>query len=79
MDIRVYKTMGCHLCDDAIALLAVLRTSEPEMTITEVDIADSNHLIRLYGEKIPVVQLGEQDLCWPFSLEELRTFIHLQK
>ena len=71
--------MGCHLCDDALALLQLLKRSEPKLRITEVDVADSNHLIELYGEKIPVVQLGQRDLFWPFSLEELGTFIHTQK
>ena len=71
--------MGCHLCDDALALLQLLKRSEPKLRITEVDVADSNQLIELYGEKIPVVQLGQRDLFWPFSLEELGTFIHTQK
>lgn len=71
-----YTTGGCHLCEQAKALL------EPQiwrkrLWLREVDIAESDDLIERYGVRIPVVALSSNgaELNWPFDSEELDAFL----
>ena len=67
----LYSTLGCHLCEQAEAiLLPLLATGFFEVEI--IDIADEN-LIDRYGTRIPVLHnpaTGEE-LDWPFESEKL--------
>lgn len=49
----VYTRAGCHLCDDALALLAAYRRWLPE--VTEVDIDRDGRMVEKYGSCVPVV------------------------
>ena len=49
----LYGRAGCHLCDDARAILE--RTGLP---FTEVDIDADDALLRAYLERIPVITAG---------------------
>jgi hypothetical protein len=64
-------TRGCHLCDDAEALLrqvAVARSLQWEYR----DIALDEALVCRYGERIPVLLLPDgRELGWPFSLLDI--------
>lgn len=69
-------TSGCHLCDDAQALLA--QTVNFDATnILLVDIADSDVLVARYGTCIPVLRCvsSGQELNWPFDAAALRRFL----
>ncbi len=70
-----YTTSGCHLCDDAEALLKVLGQHPQlanEFQYQSVEISDSDQLIELYGTRIPVLATHtDRELGWPFSQEEL--------
>lgn len=76
--ILVYGTVGCHLCEQAEALLTVVlerRGLNPR--VSSVDIADHDELQNRFGEKIPVVErldTGGQ-LDWPFGASELDDFL----
>ncbi|WP_022939758.1 glutaredoxin family protein [Psychromonas hadalis] len=73
--LRFYYTDGCHLCDDALVLLAQLN-----LTFVKVDIVEKQALIALYGTLIPVVENESgSTLNWPFSLQQLQNFISNQK
>lgn len=79
MDIKLYTTLGCHLCDEALEMLMLLKKTELELNIVNVEIADSKSLSELYGEKIPVVQFKREEIYWPFGVEELELLINMQK
>ena len=49
-----YTKAGCRLCDDARRMLKRIVIRYP-LSVTEVDIALDETLLRRYGEAIPVV------------------------
>lgn len=51
----VYTREGCHLCDDAKAVLVEYAEYLPE--IEDVDIETDPDLVSKYGEQIPVVEI----------------------
>ncbi len=78
----LYTTSGCHLCEDAQALLApVLAYLQQEggqsITMREQEISESEALVEAYGLRIPVIQLegSTQDLGWPFDQAQAYQFI----
>lgn len=78
MEIKLYTTQGCHLCEQALALLLHARDNGYELEISEVEIADSEPLMARYGIRIPVIQptASDRELGWPFSYEDLERFIN---
>lgn len=67
-------TSGCHLCEQAKALLE--QASEQQGLIyTEVDIASDDALVERYGLRIPVLRLGQRELNWPFTLTEVQQLL----
>jgi glutaredoxin len=62
--ITLYGRPGCHLCDDARALLE--RVGEP---FDEVDIESDDALLKRYLERIPVVAIDGQEL-YDFFVDE---------
>jgi glutaredoxin len=61
----LYGRPGCHLCDDARAVLE--RVGHP---FEEVDIEADDQLLRRYLERIPVVALDGEELFEFFVDEE---------
>lgn len=74
----LYTTAGCHLCEQAEALLReLLGASFGELT--RVDVSDSDELVARYGLRIPVLAGTAADgagleLDWPFTSEALLHF-----
>ena len=66
--VDLYGRPGCHLCDDARAVLAPLR-DELGFTLAEHDIEADDDLHRRYLERIPVVLLDGQHL-FDFFVDE---------
>jgi glutaredoxin len=62
--ITLYGRPGCHLCDDARAVLE--RVGEP---FEEVDIESDDALLKRYLERIPVVAIDGQEL-YDFFVDE---------
>ena len=60
----LYSRPGCHLCDDARAVL--LRIGEP---FDEVDIDSDDELFKRYLERIPVIALDGEEL-YDFFVDE---------
>ena len=52
--VKILSKPGCHLCDEAKALLQALQTSH-SFALQEVDITTASDLLELYQEEIPVV------------------------
>lgn len=69
--LTLYGTLGCHLCDEAEALLRKAASAR-QLEWRYVDIADDAALIERYGERIPVLATaGGQEVGWPFSLLDI--------
>ena len=79
MNVELYTTLGCHLCDEALAMLKFLQAHERSLTLAEIEIADSEKLMAEYGIRIPVITAdnSEGDISWPFTIEELSQFLNL--
>jgi len=60
--VTLYGRAECCLCDEALARLRPL-ASELGFTIRERDITADDELHRAYLERIPVVCVGEQEVC----------------
>ncbi len=75
VQLNLYTTSNCHLCEQAAELLS----SQKNIAITTIEIADSDELISLYGTRIPVLQKQTSpfdELNWPFSQQDILHFIH---
>lgn len=69
--LTLYGTTGCHLCEDAEALLKQAQSSRA-ITWQYIDIALDDALVEKYGTRIPVlVDAAGQELGWPFSLLDI--------
>jgi glutaredoxin len=62
---------GCHLCDEAVAVLERLRADPalPGVRIERVDIEADERLLRAYLERIPVIALDGVEL-YDFAVDE---------
>ena len=73
--VRIYSKPGCHLCDDARAVVATV-CAELGEDFDEVDITagpDAAELMLAYGEEIPVTFVdGEQHDYWRVDADRLR-------
>ncbi len=72
-----YTTSGCHLCEVAETLLKPV-ISINELTLENIDIADSDTLVEQYGTRIPLIQLKgtEPVLGWPFDEASILQFLN---
>ena len=66
--IVVYGRPGCHLCDDALAVLERVRAETP-FALDSVDIEQDDALLAAYLERIPVVSLDGVEL-YEFHVDE---------
>lgn len=78
----LYSTEGCHLCEEAEALLRVVKETSPLLTWQVVDIANDDALFQKYGWLIPVLSLptanatdADFELRWPFDGPALVAFL----
>ena len=70
--VTLYTRPGCHLCDDARAVVEAVCTELGE-TWAEVDIDGSEELTRTYGEEIPVTLVdGRRHDYWRVDPDRLR-------
>lgn len=70
--LTLYTRIGCHLCDDMKEQLEALQ-QQYDFTLNIVDIdADNDNYLRLrYGERIPVLTIGEQEICHYYLNQDL--------
>jgi hypothetical protein len=59
--LTLYGKPGCHLCDDARAVVGEVVAGR-NVTLREVDVTLDPALERRYGERIPVVALDGDEL-----------------
>lgn len=73
MRITLIGKPGCHLCDDARAVIQRVAAEEGGVEIEEQSILDDRALRDRYAEEIPVVLLdGAQHTYWRVDPERLR-------
>jgi glutaredoxin len=71
--VTLYSKPGCHLCDDARAVIEEVCADLGE-SFDEVDITGSAELMTRYGEEIPVTFVdGRQHDYWRVDATRLRT------
>jgi hypothetical protein len=73
----LYHTLGCHLCEQALALWQRVTALPLEL----VDIADDHGLMDAYGIRIPVIRAmhTKAELLWPFNDAQLHQFIEINR
>ena len=64
----LYGKPGCHLCDDARAVVERVRGEHP-FELREVDVSLDPALNREYGERIPVLALDGEEV-FDYFVEE---------
>ncbi|GKW47904.1 glutaredoxin family protein [Halomonas sp. NCCP-2165] len=57
IQLRLYTTLGCHLCEALEALLA--RLCSVEYALERVEISEDDALVARYGVRIPVLEAEE--------------------
>jgi hypothetical protein len=69
--IALYTRSGCHLCDQAQALLSrVVRRSDAR--VEKIDVDSDPALHAAYDVRVPVARFGDVELDWPFTEAEAR-------
>lgn len=59
--VTLYSKPGCHLCEDALAVLERVRAELP-FALCELDITTDESWHRAYFDRIPVVMLDGEEL-----------------
>jgi glutaredoxin-like protein DUF836 len=73
MSLILYQRDDCHLCDQALALLA--RARVPDFDSVFID--DDPRLEARYGARVPVLRddASGRELDWPFDARALAGFV----
>jgi hypothetical protein len=77
MQLLLFGTSGCHLCEQAEAIIDEYRRTDKELKIHIIDIAEQELWQYLYAVRIPVLHDPETltDISWPFDLAAVEKFI----
>ena len=78
MEIFLYHTEGCHLCDVAKEKIdnALLRLPEKTIKVTRIDLIDDADALERYSLSIPEVKDPEgNELFWPFDVPAIVEFL----
>lgn len=72
MSLILYQRDDCHLCDQALEVLAQARTPEFDSVFIDEDDA----LEARYGVRVPVLRdNGGRELEWPFDVVTLQLWL----
>jgi len=72
----LYSRQYCHLCDDMLAALEVLR-GELGFGLEVIDVDAEPELERRYNELVPVLMHGERELArWRLDASDLRAYLY---
>ncbi len=74
---QLLGTLGCHLCEQAEALL--MPFVEHGLLVELLDIAESDALMQQYALSIPVLRRCDNgaELCWPFDESQVVRLLDL--
>jgi glutaredoxin len=69
--VTLYTRAGCHLCEDARAVLETARRRVP-FDLEEIDIDRHAHWLALYNEEVPVIAIdGQKAFKYRVEMDEL--------
>lgn len=68
--LTLYTRSGCHLCEDALAVIEAARPRLPAFALELRDIGADELLHDAYFERIPVLALDGEELCEYFVDEQ---------
>ncbi|MBB3806726.1 hypothetical protein FHT03_002103 [Xanthomonas arboricola] len=72
MALTLYQRDDCHLCDQAVEVLAQARAGEFGSVFIDDDVA----LESAYGARVPVLRDARgRELAWPFDVPTLRAWL----
>lgn len=73
MRLILYQRDDCHLCDQALDVLARARAPDFESVFIDADA----ELEARYGERVPVLRADAsgQELDWPFDAESVEAWL----
>ncbi|MCC4602519.1 glutaredoxin family protein [Xanthomonas campestris] len=72
MALTLYQRDDCHLCDQAIEVLAQVRAGD----FRSVFIDDDDALEAVYGTRVPVLRDAHgRELAWPFDGARVRAWL----
>ena len=76
VQLNLYSTTHCHLCDQATDLLDSL-SEQYDIRWMNIEITEDSALLECYGSKIPVLkrQDNNAELEWPFTTQQIETLI----
>lgn len=77
LTLTLYMRVGCHLCEQMQVQLEILQQRH-NFSLNIVDIDTDNYLKLRYGERVPLLAAGEQELCH-FHLDEGVLLAQLKK
>jgi Glutaredoxin-like domain (DUF836) len=66
LEVKLYISPGCHLCEDAEAEVEAMRSQYPH-TLERIDINTDIELTRRYWDQIPVLVVGEREYPAPLD------------
>ena len=70
-DFTLFQRDDCHLCDQALEVLAQARF--PDFSSVWID--EDEALEGLYGTRVPVLRRGDgMELDWPFDVARVKAF-----
>ncbi|ALS59000.1 glutaredoxin family protein [Pandoraea norimbergensis] len=74
--LTLYGRKWCHLCDDMLAALEAMRPAW-DFSVTVVDVDSDPALEAKYDEIVPVLALGERELCrYRFDAAAVQAALH---
>ncbi len=76
INLVLYSTSHCHLCEQAYALLLKL-SLEHDLQWKSIEILDNPSLYERYEIKIPVLKRVDSnaEICWPFNEDDIKLLI----
>jgi hypothetical protein len=69
LTVILYLRAGCHLCEDALAVIERVRARVP-FVLEQRDIESDDELFKRYLERIPVVTIGGEEVFELFVDEQ---------
>lgn len=70
LKLSFYYREECHLCDAMRKALVAFNRKKQPISWCEIDIDRSIELIRQYDVQVPVLCMGEQEICHHFFDEK---------
>lgn len=77
LELCLLGTSGCHLCEQALAILNQCSGTYTALLIEPIDIAEATEWQSQYATRIPVLyhRATQKDLGWPFDRANVNAFI----